>query len=183
MSPLGVNRSSRSAVVIVPPEHVWEPINAIRKRHDKQLTRWMPHINLIFPFVHPDGLDEEQERLAEASSVVGAWEVTLGRFRYFKHASSRASLWLDPQPREPLEALYAALRAQFPHLDTAQRFEAGFTPHLSVGQTKTLVLGRRLVDELNENWQPITFKADALTVLRRTSNDPFEVAYRVDLTG
>lgn len=183
MSPLGVNRSSRSAVVIVPPESVWETINAIRNKHDKQRTRWMPHINLVFPFVHPDRLDEERDRLAEASAAVGAWEVTLARFRYFKHSSNRASLWLDPQPREPLEALYAALMAQYPHLDITHRFETGFTPHLSVGQTKTLVLGRHLADELNETWQPITFRADALTVLRRTSNDPFELAYRVDLTG
>lgn len=183
MSPLAVNRSSRSAVAIVPPQSLWEPINAIRRKHDKQLTRWMPHLNLLFPFVHPDRLEEERERLAELSAVVGPWEVTFSTFRYFKHSSNRASLWLDPQPREPLEDLYAALVAKFPHLDTAQRFEAGFTPHLSVGQTRTLVLGRHLADALNETWQPLTFTADALTVLRRTSNDPFEVAYRVSLTG
>jgi 2'-5' RNA ligase len=183
MSPLGVNRSSRSAVAIVPPESVWDPINAIRKRHDKQFVRWMPHINLVFPFVHPDRLDEEQERLAAACVAVGPWEVTLEAFHHFKHSSNRASVWLDPQPREPLEALYSALVAQFPHLDTAHRFAAGFTPHLTVGQARTLVLGRRLAHELNETWQPVTFTLDALTVLRRTIRDPFEVACRVDLTG
>lgn len=183
MSPLGVNRSSRSAVAIVPPKSVWEPINVIRKKHDKQLVRWMPHISLIFPFVHPDVLDEERERLAEVSAVVGAWDVTLSTFRHFKHSSDRASLWLDPEPRGPWEALYEALVAAYPHLDTSHRFEAGFTPHLSVGQTKTLVLGRRLTGELNEAWQPLTFEADALTVLRRTTTGPFEVAFRVELTG
>jgi len=183
MSPLGVNRSSRSTVTIMPPESVWEPINAIRKKHDKQLMRWMPHINLVFPFEHPDRLDEQRDRLSAAAAAVGAWDLTLGTFRYFKHSSNRASVWLDPQPSEPLIALYAALMAQFPHLDTAQRFESGFTPHLSVGQAKTLVLGRRLTDELNETWEPLTFRVDALTVLRRNARDPFEVAYRVALTG
>jgi len=183
MSPLLVNRSSRSAVAIVPPDSVWEPINAIRKKHDNQLARWMPHINLVFPFVHPDALDEERERLAEVSAAVGAWEVTLSTVRHFQQSSNRATLWLDPQPREPLEALHAGLVAQYPHLDTSQRFESGFTPHLIVGQTKTLLLGRRLVDELNEAWQPLTFEVDALSVLRRDTDGLFEVAFRVDLTG
>ncbi len=183
MSNLDVNRSSRSAVAIVPPESLWEPINAIRKKYDREIVRWMPHINLVFPFVHPDGLEEQRDRLTAAVATVSTWEVTLGRFRYFKHSSNRASVWLDPQPREPLEALYAALVAQYPHLDTAQRFEAGFTPHLTVGQTKTLVLGRRLVDELNESWRPLTFGVDALTVMRRNLRAPYEVAYRVALMG
>jgi 2'-5' RNA ligase len=186
MSPLGVNRSSRSAVAIVPPEPIWEPINAVRKKHDKQLVRWMPHISLLFPFVPLDRLDDERERLAAAVAVVAApgqppRQVTLGPFRHFRHASNRATVWIDPQPAEPLRALYVALAAQYPHLDTSHRFEAGFTPHLSVGQTRTLVLGRRLADELNETWQPLTFPLDALTVLRRTVNGPFEVAYRVPL--
>jgi RNA 2',3'-cyclic 3'-phosphodiesterase len=183
MSPLGVNRSSRSAVAIVPPESFWEPINAIRQKYDREIVRWMPHINLVFPFVHPDRLEEERESLAAAVADVGPWEVTLGNFRYFKHSSNRASVWLEPQPQAPLEQLHAALVAQFPHLDTDQRFAAGFTPHLTVGQTKTLVLGRRLVDELNEAWQPLTFQVDSLTVLRRNLRAPYEVAYSVELTG
>lgn len=183
MCPLGVNKSSRSALVILPPEPLWDPINAIRNRYDKQRVRWMPHVNLVFPFVHPDRLDEERQRLAEACAQVAAFELTLDTFRYFKHSSNRASVWLDPQPRPPLEALYAALVAAYPHLDTSHYFESGFTPHLSVGQTKTLVLGRRLADELNKTWQPIAFQVDALTVIKRTLTDPFETAYRVDLTG
>ncbi len=183
MSPLAVNRSSRSAVVILPPESLCKPINAIRDKHDKQRVRWMPHINLVFPFVHPDKLDDERDQLAEAEATVGAFELTLGTFHYFKHSSKRASVWLAPEPREPLTALNSALMSRFPHLDISHRFEAGFTPHLSVGQTTTYVRGRRMVDELNETWTPLTFEVDALTVLRRTNVDPFEVAFRVALTG
>jgi hypothetical protein len=37
-------------LVIIPPEAVWEPIQAIRRRHDRKLRRWMPHITLLYPF-------------------------------------------------------------------------------------------------------------------------------------
>jgi poly(A) polymerase len=44
-------KSHHSAVVIIPPEEVWEPIQALRRKYDRQIHRWMPHINLLYPFV------------------------------------------------------------------------------------------------------------------------------------
>jgi hypothetical protein len=36
-----------SAVVIIPPEELWIPIQKIRKKYDRQINRWMPHITLL----------------------------------------------------------------------------------------------------------------------------------------
>ena len=44
-----------SAVVICPPTSTWEPIQRIRAVNDKSYTRWMPHINLLYPFLLDDG--------------------------------------------------------------------------------------------------------------------------------
>lgn len=36
-----------SAVVVMPPESMWQQIQDIRSKHDKSYERWMPHINLV----------------------------------------------------------------------------------------------------------------------------------------
>jgi hypothetical protein len=33
----------KTATVIIPPEHVWGPFQAIRQKHDSRVGRWMPH--------------------------------------------------------------------------------------------------------------------------------------------
>ena len=43
-------KTHKSAVVIIPPEEIWEPIQKIRRLYDRQCHRWMPHITLIYPF-------------------------------------------------------------------------------------------------------------------------------------
>jgi len=46
-----MEKAETSAIVVSPPPQAWEPIQDIRVKHDKAYSRWMPHINLIFPFV------------------------------------------------------------------------------------------------------------------------------------
>ena len=35
-------KTHKSAVVIIPPEEIWEPIQKIRRLYDRQGHRWMP---------------------------------------------------------------------------------------------------------------------------------------------
>ena len=52
--------SMSTACVIIPPEHLWGPINTIRKNHDKAWNKWMPHISIIPPpFLAEKILDTE----------------------------------------------------------------------------------------------------------------------------
>ena len=37
-----------TAVVVIPPDDAWPPIQALRQRYDRQFRRWMPHITLLY---------------------------------------------------------------------------------------------------------------------------------------
>ena len=89
-----------SAVVICPPTSTWEPIQRIRAVNDKSYTRWMPHINLLYPFLLDDGEDEGNfDRAAakarEALRDIEPFTVSLRTFGHFAHAKS-CTVWLHP---------------------------------------------------------------------------------------
>jgi 2'-5' RNA ligase len=92
-------KSHHTAVAIIPPVEVWEPIQAIRQVHDRQFHRWMPHINLLYPFYPAEQFVEVVPRLATACARVSAFPVTLAEFRMFAHPSGRVTLWLAPARR------------------------------------------------------------------------------------
>jgi hypothetical protein len=44
------SKTHQTVVAVVPPQEAWGPIQAIRERHARQLRRWPPHLNLLYPF-------------------------------------------------------------------------------------------------------------------------------------
>jgi hypothetical protein len=48
-------KTYQTSIVAIPPRRVWEPIQAIRRRHDRQIHRWMPQTAL-----HPWATSREQ---------------------------------------------------------------------------------------------------------------------------
>lgn len=77
-------------------------------------------------------------RCASACASIEPFTISLGEFRFFRHGSGRCTLWLAPEPAEELRRLQSALHAAFPDCDDLSRFPAGFKPHLSVGQFRSL---------------------------------------------
>ncbi len=47
-----------TALVIAPPLEICNSIQDIRKVHDKAYDRWMPHVNICFPFIPPTEFDK-----------------------------------------------------------------------------------------------------------------------------
>jgi 2'-5' RNA ligase len=166
-----------TAVVAIPPEAVWGPIQAIRQRHDRHVRRWMPHVNLLYPFYRPDCFAEAVPRLAAACASITPNGLTLAQVRFFRHASGTATLWPAPEPAEPVVRLQAALQAACPDCDDQSRFPAGFTPHLSVGQAGSADEARRLIDGLQVTWQPIRFELSAIALIQRGRESPFAVEH------
>ncbi len=174
-----------SAVVLIPPEEVWEPIQAIRRVHDPKVRRWMPHVTLLYPFV-PEGMFAQvAERLAEALSGIEPFEVRLAEFSYFTHGKRSATLWLRPEPVAALAALQARLQEAVPWCDEVSRHRGGFTPHLSVGRFAGGAAAKRAAAEFLAAWRSLAFLADHVSLIARSGapGDPFHERMRVGFTG
>ncbi|MBD1920305.1 DUF504 domain-containing protein [Microcoleus sp. FACHB-831] len=169
----------QSAVVVIPPAEVWSAIQAIRRRYDRQIDRWMPHITLIYGFVPEEYFEEAAQAIARSLAVVEPFEITLSGFDTFEHRSS-STAWLRPvtQPERALHQLQAVLQQLFPQCDEqSKKSPAGFTPHLSVGQFKSV---QEAIAQL-PSWHPISFPVESVALISRRGDEPFEVRYLVPL--
>ncbi|KAK2140156.1 hypothetical protein LSH36_1460g00032 [Paralvinella palmiformis] len=96
-------KSYKSAVVIIPPESVWQQIQDIRHVHDKAYDRWIPHINLVYPFLPDvnagDAFLEASSTIEKALSDIRPFRVrfTADSSKSFRH-SKKSTLWLKPLP-------------------------------------------------------------------------------------
>jgi 2'-5' RNA ligase len=171
-------KTHKTAVVLIPPQERWEPIQTIRRRHDRHLRRWMPHVTLIYPFRPREQFDEVEPSLGEACGRVASFEVRLAEFRHFDHGRERFTLWLAPEPRDSLAVLQTALQSAVPGCDDVSRHPDGFTPHLSVGQVSGRDAMVALKTTLQASWQPLTFSARRVSLIWR-ADKPDDV-FRVD---
>jgi RNA 2',3'-cyclic 3'-phosphodiesterase len=176
-------RTHRSAVAVLPPEGVWEPIQAIRRQYDRQVHRWMPHINLLYPFYPHPLVPAAAEAVAKVTAALAPFRLTLAEFRSFRHPSGRCTLWLAPEPAEALRRLQSALQRQFPDCDEQSRFPAGFTPHLSVGQFASAAECEGVRAQLQASWPALPFDVTDVALLHRGGDAPFVVGRRVALAG
>jgi 2'-5' RNA ligase len=174
-------KTHESAVVVIPPEAVWEPIQRIRRAHDAKVGRWMPHVTLLYPFRPRPDFPAARPGLERAAARVAPFSVALARFRSFAHGRGRCTVWLAPEPAGPLLALEAALLAEFPDCDDVSRpGRGGFTPHLSVGQFED---GDEAIAALERAWTPVRLEVDAIAAIARAGEEPFRVHERVPLGG
>ncbi|MEW6741219.1 MAG: 2'-5' RNA ligase family protein [Planctomycetota bacterium] len=176
-------KTPRSALVAIPPEEIWEPIQRIRHRFDREVHRWMPHVTLLFPFRPRSEFERILPAIASACSEHSAFELALQEFRWFKHGRAGFTMWLAPDPPTPLRALQTSLDHALPDCDDVSRFPRGFTPHLSVGQAR----GRHELEErisfARTGWKPLHFTLREVALVARDKDGPFAVVHRVPLGG
>jgi len=178
-------RASYTAVVLMPPEDQWEPIQAIRRENDPRYGVWMPHVTLLYPFMQEADLDDgTEDRLREVCRGAASFTVVLGDFGMFQHASMRRTVWLRPEPPEPIVQLHGRLTATFPQFSDTSRYRSGFTPHLSVGQFPAPRAGRA-VEALRRTWSPLRWHVDTAHLITRPPGEDaaFSVRTRFPLQG
>ena len=180
-------RVHHTAVVLIPPDAVWEPIQALRRKHDSKFQRWMPHVTLLYPFLPEESFDEAESLRAEALRGVKPFEVTLAGFNHFEHRAN-VTAWLKPEdrPHGALQSLHAALEQALPECtDQGRKSARGFTPHLSVGQLPRSGAAdiERTLAGWAKHWRPLTFEAREVCIIRRKGDTPFEVLRRIPLGG
>ena len=169
-------KTHTTAVVLIPPESAQPPIQAIRRVHDRNYKRWMPHITLLYPFAERSDFTEVTPALAKASQQIIPFSIELTRFDAFKHRKS-CTMFLIPEPTDKIARLHSALMTHLPDYDDTARFSGGFHPHLSVGQFQHRSLQSEQ-ERLQTQWQPVQCEIASLSLIYRSpeTNDRFVVA-------
>jgi 2'-5' RNA ligase len=171
----------KSALVITPPQEMWGPIQALRSKHDKAFERWMPHVNLLYPFVPEAVFPEALDRLNKALAQLPRFTVRLEKLGYFNFGNT-CTIWADPvsSPPDAIQRLHAALLHCFPHC-TETSDEGVFRPHLTLGQFP----GKLATEEMiaKTDWAPIEFTVEGVHLISRSAEDPFTVKFTAALGG
>lgn len=180
-----------SAVCVIPPKSLWRRIQSIRKEHDKGFARWMPHINVLYPFYADDNdgdaLKRHADKAYEALADVFPGECRLESFKYFVHRRS-CTLWLEPRPDRTLQEIHAALVKSFPEctdlsLDTSRDITS-FVPHLSVGQWPNENTVNDALDDYQKDWETAAWTINEIAFISRSGKeDPFTVRWKIPLGG
>ena len=170
------SKTHTTAVVLIPPETVQPPIQAIRQIHDRNFERWMPHITLLYPFAARPDFAQITPALAKAAQQMTPFSVELTRFDTFRHRKS-CTMFLIPEPEAEIVRLHSVLLQHLPDYDDTARFTGGFHPHLSVGQFQHRSLQAEQ-HRLQTEWQPIRYETTNLSLIYRSpeTDDRFVVA-------
>jgi len=170
-------KSYKTAVVVIPPDHLWGPIQGLRKEYDRNYRRWMPHITLLYPFRPVSAFEQVIPALVQACHSLDPFGVQLNRFDLFDHPHRYATIFLVPEPARQLRALQKNLQKTVPDCDDVNRFASGFTPHLSVGQCRSQE-AHKLLAGWQASWKPLEFNVTQIHLIWR--NDPPDDVFRVE---
>ena len=172
------NKTPKTAIVVIPPKACQEPIQRIRRAHDRSVRRWMPHITLVFPFRPVEDFDQLELQLRGACEEFHSFDVELTEFRFFRHARNRCTIWLAPEPEQLLIRLQSTLWRVVPECDDVRNHQGGYRPHLSVGQSPDLSSCVTLIQKLSAEWTPVRFRVSDIAMIRR--GDPPDDVFAVD---
>lgn len=125
--------SHDTAMCIISPQHTWPVINDIRSLYDKAYGKWPPHVNLIYPFVLKDVLEDAASIVSQLlQSYSSGIDIDIQEASLFQH-SKHNTIYLEPttESTQPLAQLTNQLRRAFNRTE-----DASFQPHLTVAQSE-----------------------------------------------
>ena len=156
-----------TAIVLIPPDEVWKPIQKLRRVHDRNFHRWMPHITLLYPFAEREDFSKVAPTLTAAAASLDTFQTHLSYFDHFRHRRN-CTIFLRPEPEEFVINLHASLLKALPAYDDTAKHPGGFHPHLSIGQFQH----RRVQDnqrQLQSEWTSIQFEVKEISLIYRAS--------------
>ncbi len=172
-----------SAVVIVPPQNKWAPIQEIRKIYDRQIDRWMPHITLLYPFRPEAEYLSLEKEFIDICQYINPFEVSLKEFHYFNHGKQRYTLWIKPEPVVLIKNLQSTILEIVPDCNDVIKYKHGFRPHLSLGQIQGKNKLLEIIKNLQDNFNEIHFLLNEIYFISRekTKTLKFEIKKRIQL--
>jgi len=162
-----MTKVNSSAVVIIPPKEIWDPIQEIRRTYDRHVLRWMPHITLLYPFRPESEYYTLEILFSKICKKIKPFEVTLSNLKYFNHGKQKYTLWLTPEPQSLIIEIQYKLLAIVPDCNNVNLHKNGFTPHLSVGQIEGKKRLIEVIDTLQRNWSHLKFTIDSIYFIAR----------------
>jgi len=123
--------SYTTALVILPDHDQQNEINKIRSKKDKAFPRWMPHINLLYPFVPLDEFNEAAQLIRDAVIGFGSFSVELDQIAHFKNGKNSVTYHLRPSEssKKDIVDLQKDISDALEFKNKKQ-----FNPHLTLGQ-------------------------------------------------
>ncbi|TFF97211.1 MAG: 2'-5' RNA ligase family protein [Promethearchaeota archaeon] len=171
-----MSKTVTSACVIIPPKRIWPPIQEIRRKYDKKIDRWMPHINLLYPFRPKEEYEKIERDFKQTLKTFEPFEIWLKSFKFFRHKFQTYTIWLNPVPEKPIIQLQRALLRNTPECNNINQFKGGFNPHLSVGQFTTYKIHQKL-EKLQTDWEGLRFMVNNIYFISRknTEDSAFQI--------
>lgn len=127
--------SHDTALCLIPPPHLWGPVNTLRSLNDEKFTKWPPHVTLVYPFVKPEALPDAVEALSQLDLMQDGDDISInldevGVFSQRRHST----VFIRPKPTQEQNRL-SELR------DRIYRFLGWpkgrrYQPHLTVAQSE-----------------------------------------------
>ena len=166
-----------TALVIIPPSELWLQIQNIRKIHDPAYDRWMPHINMLFPFIPPDEFEIFTEKMNEIFKDFDKFSVKFSGLGHFEHAK-KAVLWADPISKNgEIKEIYKRIVKEVNFLDGGREF----TPHMTLGQFDKYAIEKKKED-FSKEWKEIEFEVQEIHLIQRDGqNSPFYIKNSIKL--
>ncbi len=175
-------KATFTAMCIIPPKELWPEIQAIRSLFDPAYARWMPHINMAFPFLQPTEFELGKSMMQEELKDFPAFKIRFNELGYFSHGK-KAILWTKPETDgNPLQDLETRIVKVFPFCDDLMKKSTeGFHPHLTLGNFGTKEVEAKKA-EFQKTWTPKEFTVTELSIIKRDGQtSPFYVAETVQL--
>lgn len=171
------NKAYHTALVIIPPSELCSKIQSIRKIYDSAYDRWMPHINLCFPFIPTDEFDCFTQKFSEIFKEIPCFEIKFSDLGHFDHAK-KSVLWANPQTKnDEIKEIYKIITKELSFL----KEDRDFNPHLTLGQfEKTSVLAKK--EEFLKEWKEIVFEVKEIHLIQRDGqHSPFYIKNSIKL--
>ncbi|KAK5584469.1 hypothetical protein RB653_006081 [Dictyostelium firmibasis] len=175
----------KSAIIISPPIELSIQIQQYRKKYDKAFVRWMPHINLIFPFVKINDFNSVYDLLRKELSDFPAFKLVFKEVSFFQHGNNYV-VWLKPEtPEDPtiINRLQAKLESLLPGFnELSNKSPAGFQPHLTLGQFNGKKEAEQKIASIQADLQPIEFEVSEIFMINRNGDVPFSIENTIRLS-
>ncbi|UJR26915.1 hypothetical protein I4U23_008224 [Adineta vaga] len=168
MAMASATTTNQTALCLIPPENVWEQIQAIRSTNDRAYPRWMPHINLIYPFVPESNFDNIKTQLELVLHRQKPFSIQFDQnsFHYFQQKDNDCTYHLQPTDTTNVIDLQKLIQDQLIKICKKKRpFEA----HLTLGQSKIKIIDN-VFTKLKSNWSTIEFTVDRIYMISRENH-------------